>query len=406
MIGTLLGFVIALLVVIYPGFIADLPNQNLLALALAAISTLTLFIRYFLTGLSFAPLNRMELKATPRIILLFKQDRRMQLLSGYLTGFTIISCFMALNVSFIHLFDKTLLIAAWAILFGVSLDTLQLYSKRILSYLNPYSTSRLIAEEGVRCIQSGREIDLDKWLDSLSETGIKAIINAAPSLSLDAIDHFQELLKTFLSTATTITSLKESKQASEVELGDKISYTLFYALKRLEMINEKALEHRSEIVLNHLITTIGKIIIYAAKYDFSITTEPLHTFTRLTDRARESGYSDITIRASLTLLQLSKMLVSEIDVTYLEIKETFLDIIGKMETLAKDSFKADKSIKIAILMQPFLELKELFSSEKLSAHQDTAVIQQDINRILAEFQTLELVMKTIPPMPKISEEPK
>jgi len=406
MIGTLFGILIALLLVVYPGSTTELPNPNLLASVLMAVSSLLLLIKHFLSAHSFTPLQKIEFKTTPRIILLFKQDKYIQFLSGYLIGFAVVSYFAALDVSFLHLFNKTVLIAAWTVLLGVSLDALHLYTKRILSYINPYSASKLIAEEGLRCIQTKRESDFNNCLDSLSETGVKAVIAHTPSLALDAIDRLQELLKKFLEAPTNLISLKENKPIQEIGVDDKVSYTLFYALQRLEMINETAIEHRAEVVLNHLVTTLGKSIIYAAKYDFSMTTEPLHTFNRLTKRAQEAGYSDTIIRASLTLLQLSKMLIAEIDVTYLEIKETFLDIIGKMEALAKDTFKADKSTKIAILMQPFLELKELFSSEKLTSHQDTAAIQQDINRILAEFQTLELVMKTIPPMPKISEDSK
>lgn len=404
MIGTLFGLLTALLLLVYPGFTASLPDENLFAVVLVGVSTLLLFIKHFLNAQSFGPLQKAELKVTPRIVALFKLDKSLQFISCYLSAFAIISYLIAFNISVIHLVDRNLSIAAWVILLGFSLDALHYYTKRILSYISPYTAIKLIAEEGARSIQNEREIDLCDWLDSLGETAVKAIITNTPSLAMEAIDRSQDLIKTFLESAKSIAHHEKDKQTEKLGIQDKISYTLFYSLERLAMINGKALESHSEIVVNHLITAVGKIIIYAAKYDFSLTTEPLHSFSQFTKRAQETGHLETTIRASLTLMQLCKVLLSEIDVTYLEIKETFLDIIGKMETLAKETFKADKSTRIAILMQPFMELKELFSSEKLSAHQDTPAIQQDINRILTELQTLELVMRTLPPMPKITEE--
>ena len=55
-------------------------------------------------------------------------------------------------------------------------------------------------------------------------------------------------------------------------------------------------------------------------------------------------------------------------------------------------------------MQPFKDLRALFQSEKAKDHQDTPVILQNIDRVLGEFEALQMVMSTIPPIPNISEE--
>ena len=96
--------------------------------------------------------------------------------------------------------------------------------------------------------------------------------------------------------------------------------------------------------------------------------------------------------------------MNDIDIKYLEIRDPYLSIINGLEVLAKGTFKRDKTTNIAILMQPFKDLKVLFQSEKAKEHQDTPVIMQNIDRVLGEFEALQMVMNTIPPIPDMKDE--
>lgn len=103
--------------------------------------------------------------------------------------------------------------------------------------------------------------------------------------------------------------------------------------------------------------------------------------------------------ASCVLSEVANQLLTEIDVTYLELQDPFLSIINGLEIIAKGEFQRNKSINIAILEQPFKELKTLFEQGKVKDHPDTPVIMQNINRVLGEFDALRLVMATRPPIP-------
>jgi hypothetical protein len=47
-------------------------------------------------------------------------------------------------------------------------------------------------------------------------------------------------------------------------------------------------------------------------------------------------------------------------------------------------------------------LKDLFSTEAIGSHFDASLIVQDLNNVIAEFDALEQVLKTMPPMPVIN----
>jgi hypothetical protein len=125
---------------------------------------------------------------------------------------------------------------------------------------------------------------------------------------------------------------------------------------------------------------------------------------KLAKRAQDEGLEETALKASCILSEVAKAIMNDVDIKYLEIKDSYLSIINGLEVLAKGTFKRDKSTNISFLMQPFKDLKELFQSEKARDHQDTPVIMQNIDRVLGEFEALQLVMSTIPPIPQISEE--
>jgi hypothetical protein len=108
-------------------------------------------------------------------------------------------------------------------------------------------------------------------------------------------------------------------------------------------------------------------------------------------------------RATLTLLEVCKVIIEEINLQYVDIKDPFLSVITYMRDIAKDAFRKDKSVNIKVLIMPFNDLKKLFKNEKIASHQDAKAILQSIDHVLEEFSMLESVMNTLPPMPKPQE---
>ena len=116
--------------------------------------------------------------------------------------------------------------------------------------------------------------------------------------------------------------------------------------------------------------------------------------------ALNKGYDDVGEMTSCTLEEVAKFIVNEIDLTYLEIRDLYVGIINCLEDIAKQLFKHNKNISVQLLMLSFENLKKLFSQDKMKNHQDTTVIQQNIRRVLTEFETLQTILKSMPPMPR------
>jgi hypothetical protein len=144
---------------------------------------------------------------------------------------------------------------------------------------------------------------------------------------------------------------------------------------------------------------MGKLSIAAAKYDVSLASAPLRFLGKFAKKAQEEGFEETTLTASCVFSEVSKTILKEIDISYYEIKDPFLSIINGLESLTKAEFKKDKNTSIPMLMAPFKELKALFEQGKAKEHQDTPIIVQNIDRVLGEFEALQLVMNTIPAIP-------
>jgi hypothetical protein len=199
-------------------------------------------------------------------------------------------------------------------------------------------------------------------------------------------------------------SVKDKDQTTkDTDLGkdaDEINYILFYLLERLNFIYEQALKEKLEGVCSHMVSVLGKITISSAKFDLSLASTPIFFIGQIANKSLEQGSQEIADKATFTLMEISKVILNEIDFTYFDLKDPFFSIITQLDIIGKATFKRDKSINIKILIQPFLDLKELFKSEKASKHQDCNAIVGNINRILGEYEALDMIMRTIPPLPK------
>jgi hypothetical protein len=238
----------------------------------------------------------------------------------------------------------------------------------------------------------------------MSEMAVRAVDNNHIALSIQALDETQHIMRNFLEASRSIGHREQDPQTKKLGISDKVSYTLFYLFQRLEWINNSAVEKRLEAVCSKVVTTFGKLAVDAAKYDISLAAYPIAFLGKCAKAAQEKHIPEVGVKATITLLEVAKSLLSDLDVTYLELKDTFITLVTNMHELANEAFREDKNINIAFLKQPFQELKEMFSSEKLANHLDTPAILAAIQGVLAEFEALEMVMKTIPPFPEPSQE--
>lgn len=398
MIGSFFGFLVALYLLYNPEFSEKYANFNILVPIFIAFSIVFILIENLCMALAFGPLQKACRQISPHLLNLFKKDRIFKLVNGWLFIFALATLALTMDILIFNTVNKNILIGIWVILFGLSFDCLQYSLRRVISYLNPFSVLDKFKEEGIKNIQDEHEIDLCDQFDALSETAIKGIQSTSPFLTNYAINGLQNLSRVFLESSKSIGHRQTDSQTSALGIQDKVTYTLSYLFQRIDFIFQKALDEKLEMVLSYLVTAMGKITLYCAKYDMTLCVHPLLYLGKFAKKSVENKFQDVGVRATCTLLEVAKEMVAEIDMTYLEIQETFLCLSGQIENIAKESLRQDKSTKILVLAKPFLDLKELFKTDKMASHQDTPVIVQDLDRIIAEFQIYDSVMRSIPPM--------
>jgi hypothetical protein len=406
MIGTLFSIFIALLLVFHP-FWEDLNiTGSVLGIVMIAVAIPFLFLIPFGFMLSWNPLLLAEQHSTPRIMEMFRKDMHVRLVNAWLIIFCLATFALAFAALYHPSINKTWLFAIWIVLLGITIDSSRHFARRVLGYLNPFAVVKMFTKKGQEAIQDEREMDLCQWIDGLFEIAFKGIQRHSTSIANIALGEQQDLSRLFLESSKSIGHREQDKQTQEYGITDKVTYTMFYLYQRLDMTFEKALQDKLEPTCSYIVTLLGKIALDAAKLDISLASPPLRFLGKLAKRAQDEGLEETAIKASCILVEVAKSILKDIDIKYLEIKDPYLSIINGLENLAKGTFRRDKMTNISLLMQPFKDLKELFQSQKTADHPDTPVIMQNIDRVLGEFEALQVVMSTIPPIPGIaSEEP-
>ncbi len=404
MICTIISIIFAVAVVFLP-----LPQEIVAlnwgrgAFLIVAISFALLLFHYFLECCTMMQLQKAEKNFTPRVISLYRQDRGLKLTHLFFSLFPLVTLIMVSGSAFFNIGNKADLFAVWIILFGISLDLFSHAFKKTFNYLNPFAVVRLFTHAARKSIQDERESDLCDWIDALTESAIKAIYRSNISLCNDVLQELQITCKNFLEASKSISHHEIDSQSEKMGISDKISFTLSYFFQRIQLINEKALEMNLEPICSTVITTLGKVAVHAAKLDISLAGYPLYFLGTCAKLGQKKKIPDIDMKATLTLVEVAKTIPQEIDVTYLELKDTYLILVTQLHEIAKETFRQNKGTRISLLTQPFRELLDLFNTEKLSKHQDAPIIIDAIKQVLAEFETLETVLKTIPPLPDIPE---
>ena len=402
MIGTGVGVILgALLYLAMAGDKIHL-DAHFIGYLMAAIGVASLLVLAHILSMTWPVLLQAEQYLTPRISELAKKDGYRRFIIFVIIIFSLISIVFSLDALVLNTLSKNVLIPVWVAFLGLAIDAVYLYSRQISNYLNPFEVTKLFFKEAEKSIQNDRELDMCDWIDAFSDVSNKAIDRNNIALCNQSLDDMLQTIRLYLEASTSLAHANIEGQAKEKGISDRVSYSLFFLLHRYEMINENAAVKRLEPVSSHVMTNTGKVVLAAAKCDMSLSPHPLLFLGRfaLTDikhKITEAGPKAICI-----LVGVAKSLLTDIDVRFLELQATFFSLIDQMKMISQEMFKQDKTISIKILIQPFHDLKTFFATEKMASHPDTPAILQQIDRVLQEFAALEAVLRTMPPIPKVS----
>lgn len=396
MVGSLLG-VAAALIAYYFGIGAQASAQ--LGILFSIVSSLLVLFPFLMMMIGLSSIQTSEKNTTSWLGFIFRKDMTIKVIQALTLIFSFAALFIALDLSAGGSLHPNWLIPAWLLLTGIAIDGIHLLQKQFVNYLDPLYIMSKIVKKGKLEIRNEKEIELYDSIDSLTEICLKACEKNNISLSFASIDEIQRLGSLFLGSSKSIATHFQDEETKQYGITDKVSYTLFFATQRFEMINDYALKMRLEPICSCLISSMGKLILSAAKCDFSLVAYPLHCFGRITIKAQKAGLKEVGPKAICTLIPLAKSMLTEIDVTYLELQEPFFVLISQLQEISREIFRQDKNTDVRILTQPFKDLKELFSTEQMSKHQDTPAIIKQIERAQGEFDALEAVLRTMPPIP-------
>lgn len=401
--GTIISLIIAVFLLFHPLAQTAVEHSNILGAIFVLSSTAMLLLYCMTVVLTFTPLQKTEQNSTPRLFGLLKKDRHLLASYGWIVIFVLLSYLLAADAMFLNIFQKNHLLALWVLGLGVTADVYYSLLRRMMAYLNPFDNVLLFTQMAQESIQNDKELELCDALDSLTEIAIKSVHKMGPSLCNHALQEMQLISKNFLSSSKSIGHVEADIQSQALGIKDRISFTLFYIFDRITLIADEALHKRLEQVITTVVSILGKMAVYCAKVDLTLVSYPVHFLSRNVQKAMDQGMSEIGVKASLVLLEVSKTIINEVDYTYADLKDPFFSIINVLEEIAKTTFLKDKNTNLKILTQPFRDLKEFFKNPKVAGHQDTPAIIQNIDRVLGEYDSLELVMRTIPPIPEIPE---
>lgn len=402
MAGTLISIAIAIFLSFFP--LSDETSVLYIPGLMLILSSVILILFVTALMLSWQPLQKAELNSTPRIMEMFRKDWQVRLSGVWMIFFILATFTLIMNLLYAHQFSVTLSLMVWIIMLGISLDVSWHFIKRVFGYLNPFTVVNMFTQQAKTCIKGGRELDLCHWIDALSEIANKAAQRHNTSVCNLALAEEQEISRLFLDASKSIAHRDQDPQTKAMGIQDKVTYTMMYLYQRLDMVFEKALHNRLETTCSHIVTVFGKMAVNAAKYDVSLASAPLRFIGKCGKRAQEQGLEETALTASCTLFEVGKAILTEIDISYYEIKDAFLSIINGMEVLSKGAFQLDKTMNLLLLIQPFKDLKALFETGKAKEHQDTPIILSNIDRVIGEFEALQLVMATLPPIPIVKDE--
>ncbi len=348
------------------------------------------------------PFQKLEVKLCPNLMEILRKDSPLKWGRLYLFFFVLVTYVCVAFAFRVEELRFHWFLLVWLILFAAAIDVLRDSWRRLVNLMNPLFLISKTAKLAETAIQNdNREMFLNE-LGNLSEIAVLAVENCKLSLSTRTLQTFPPLIKIHFDSAKSISHI--SQDIKDKQKGDDTNYFIFYILQHFELIFDKAVRDRQETVCRQMIMSLGKIIIHCAQFDLSMVAFPTHFLTKFGLKAQQHYFEEVTVLTTGTLLEIARTILTEIDLTYAELQEPFQTIINGLTAIARSTFKKNKETSIKVLMQPLVDLKELFKSEKMANHRDTPAIVQQINNVLDEFSLLEQVMQTIPPMTIASED--
>lgn len=390
MLATLLAIIVAVILFVY-GSADQLEGMHLiLSVTLMGVATLfVLAISMIMTSI-WAPLQRVGQKISGHIVEIVCNDRWLSLCRAWILLFALVTFFLSIGILY---FPKGVIYGAllvWLVLLGLACDALHRVLWHTMEYWDPFRVAAILAKKAIRSVAEDKISEMYHWVDGVAEVGLQAIPRYQISLCNYACSELEHVTKVYLQAVKSI--------SHPIEDVNKVNYTVYFILQRFEMLNDKASKEKLELICSQIVKVIGKIAIESAKFDMSLPPYPLRFMGNLANEAQKKGLKNIGTTAASMLTEVAKAILTEIDVTSLELQDTFTTLIAQLSAVTNEMYRQNKEINLDLLTRPFKDIKLLFQSEKMALHPDTAAIVQRIDFALVEYDMLAAALRAVPPI--------
>ncbi len=378
-------------------FLDIVPAASTIPWLAAGVGGLFLLLLVLANLMYVQPLQWAEVRATPRVVLLMRADSSLRWLGGFLTILPVISFAIAAGAISELWASTATIFSAWLVLVGLSIDLLRIYYTRIGSYLIPSTVVQNIVVRAQADIAQGRDLELCDWMATLTEVALMSLSRQGSSLAERSVSGISALLQRFLEVHRR--SLQT--ETSDAKVHQRASYVLFYGMERLQLIHHRALADDLESVCSHVVTSLGKVAVAAAHGDISKVSYPIHYMGSLALTALSSGLSEVPVKANLTLVEVGKLILTEVDLSKAVVRDPMVNLVTQLEEIAKATFRRDKDSNISVLTQPLRDLKASLQSHALADRSDVKAVVAAIDAVLSDFDNLQLVLRTLPTIPDV-----
>lgn len=395
--GTLFAFIFAILYSVWNWHSANANGLMDAHLAITLIGGLFLAISPLLFCMTLTPLQRAETKISPWVTRLFWSGFDIKGASFIFLLFPVFS----LGIAIFFSGPLPLLLGiAWILLFGIAIDAVALWLRKLAELLDPLQAIQQITKSTQAQIHAGDAGRVFEGMDVLTECAVKAIHRH------DALFTRQTLGQMILlcSDQVRMHDMQRVKgESSDEDAKESIGIFLAYFLQRLERIYQSAKVTHNDAIATDIISSCGKTVFITARYSLAPTSLPLNLLGRLADEAQKAGDRETPVKISCLLLSLGKSIITDIPPEAVNFREVYMGIVARLEEIALETFRRDKSTNISALKKPFDEIRVLLAKEGLVQRDDVQIVLRDIVRVIEDLTALEAVLVHIP-LPPMEED--
>lgn len=348
-------------------------------------------------------LHLAEVKTTPRLLSLMHFERALRINSIFLGGWSFLSMIAILLPFMTRSFPEWVYHAVntgWLVITGFLFEWLSRQYRRAATLLDPFEALNRIEKEALKAKGTLSDVSIEKWSEVLEEITTRSLDRDATALASTSTQTLCNITEGYVQkngSRLSASAPEESQQACR--------YILHNILEKYADLYARASYGGHHSICQQILAGCGKLSILAAEKNPLLASEPIQRISELGLANMRVDEQDLGLKTTRLLVQIGKRIASQKNLEGVSIEPSFLTLISGLEKIAKESFRKNKETPIPLLSEPFKEIQTLFKEGSAATDSGAKAILEKNDQVLSDFANLELVLRTLPPIPSV-EEPK